>query len=137
VKAGLRIEGFDDVDRRLVRLDSMTDVEALKDIGIDALEPVADTARALVRRRTGRLANSIHAGDQLSPAQSALHYPEPGTVEVYAGPGPLPQAITEEFGTVHEGAHPYMRPAWDSRVSDVQDRLQNGLGKRLDRIVKG
>lgn len=137
MKAGLRIEGFDDVDRRLVRLEAMGDIEPLKDIGIEAIGPVAETARGLARRRTGALANSIHAGDRLSPAQAALNRPEPGTVEVYAGPGPLPQAITEEFGTVHEGAHPYMRPAWDSRVSDVQDRLRGGLGKRLDRIVKG
>lgn len=137
MKAGLRIEGFDEADQKLARLDDMRDADALKDIGIDALEPVADTARALVRRRTGSLANSIHAGDRLGPRQSALSHPEPGTVEVYAGPGPLPQAITEEFGTIHEGAHPYMRPAWDSRVSDVQSRLKEGLGNRLDRIVKG
>lgn len=137
MKAGLSVEGFDEADRTLVRLGGMRDAEALKEIGIDALEPVADAARALVRRRTGTLANSIHAGDRLSPAQSALNHPETGTVEIYAGPGPLPQAITEEFGTVHESGHPFMRPAWDSRVSDVQSRLKDGLGKRLDRIVKG
>lgn len=137
MKAGLRVEGFDDADKRLARLNDIGDASALKEVGIDALQPVADAARSLVRRRTGTLGNSIHAGDRLNPAQAALSHPEPGTVEIYVGPGPMPQAITEEFGTVHESPHPYMRPAWDSQLSAVQARLKDSLGKRLDRIAKG
>ncbi|WP_289144994.1 HK97 gp10 family phage protein [uncultured Sphingobium sp.] len=137
MKSGFRIEGFEDADRNLTRLSDMTDADQLKAIGINALQPVADTAKALVRRRTGALANSIHAGDQLSRAQAARHAPEPGTVEIYVGPGPLPQAITEEFGTVYEGAHPFLRPSWDGRLREVQSRLRAALGDRLTRILRG
>jgi hypothetical protein len=137
MKSGFRIEGFEDADRNLARLNDMADADRLKTLGIDALQPVADTAKALVRRRTGALANSIHAGDQLSRAQAARHAPEPGTVEVYVGPGPLPQAITEEFGTVHESAHPFLRPSWDGRLGEVQGRLRAALGDRMTRLLRG
>jgi hypothetical protein len=58
-------------------------------------------------------------------------------VEIYVGPGSMAQAITEEFGTVREAAHPYMRPAWDMRLGEVIARLRVGAGRRLKRIVKG
>lgn len=137
MRAGFRVEGFDEADRNLAALDDLTDSDELKRIGIVALQPVAETAKGLVRRRSGRLGDSIHAGDRLSPVQAAKHSPEPGTVEVYVGPGSLKQAITEEFGTVHENAHPYLRPAWDGRLRAVQARLGAGLGERLTRLLKG
>ena len=34
-------------------------------------------------------------------------------VEMYAGPGPLKQVIPEEFGTIDEAPHPFIRPAFD------------------------
>lgn len=136
-RAGLRLEGADDVDANLKALLDFGDPDALRQIGVDALEPVADAARGLVRQRTGWLARSIVAGDHLSPAQAASSQPEAGTVEVYVGPGPLTEAITEEFGTVHEQGHPYMRPAWDGNIGEVRQRLARATGDRLQRLTKG
>ena len=133
----MRVDGLDEMDAQLKSLSEMADAETLIELGEDALQPVADAARGLVRQRTGRLAASIDVGHQLSPAQAAANKPEPNTVEVYAGPGALPQAITEEFGTVHEQGHPYMRPAWDGNVGAVMTRLAKGAGDRLRGIVKG
>jgi hypothetical protein len=137
MKTGMRIEGFDEADRNLADLRAMADRGELRDLGISALEPVAAGARGLVRQRSGRLERSIGTGDQLSPAQAAASHPAPGTVDVYVGPGALPEAITEEFGTVHEQGHPFMRPAWDSNLGAVLARLRQGAGERLRRITKG
>ena len=133
----MKIEGFDEADANLEALGAMGEAEAMVALGLDALQPVAETARSLVRRRTGRLGQSIGVGTQLSPRQAALSAPERGTVEIYVGPGSMPQAITEEFGTVNEVGHPYLRPAWDTRLADVLARLRQGAATRLQRIAKG
>ena len=136
-RAGLRLEGDDDVDDNLKALLKITDPDTLRRLGIDALEPVADGARGLVRQRTGRLLRSISVGDKLSPAQAASNQPEAGTVEIYVGPGPLTEAITEEFGTVHEQGHPFMRPAWDGNQGEVMRRLTAAAGDHLLDLTKG
>ena len=61
------------------------------------------------------MANSVTVGTELSPNQAALaeRFAE---IEVYAGPGPLPEAIQEEFGNFHEEPHPFIRPAFDTNV---------------------
>ena len=137
MSASLKVEGFDEMDDNLSDLLRMGDRDALVEIGSDALASVADVARGLVRRRTGRLGSSIAVGTQLSPAQAAQSQPDPGTVEIYVGPGPLPQAITEEFGTYRESPHPFMRPAWDGQASEVVARIRAAAGDRLRRFVKG
>lgn len=137
MKTGMKIEGFEEADRNLAALEQMADADELRALAVDALEPVADMARGLARQRTGRLARSIATGTELSPAQRAMSAPAPGTVEAYVGPGSMAQAITEEFGTVHQAGHPFLRPAWDARLSDVVSRLRQGAGKRLKAISKG
>ncbi len=137
MKTGLRIEGFEEVDRNLEKLAEVADEKELRALGREALRPVADMAKELVRRRTGTLAESIRVGSRLSARQAALAPPERGTVEVYVGPAPLPQAITEEFGTVNETGHPYMRPAWDAQLRNVLERLRDGASARLTRVTKG
>ena len=135
--ASFRLEGDVALVDNLKSLHGITDPQVLRRIGIDGLEPIADAARGLVRQRTGRLANSIGTGDQLSPAQAASSQPEPGTVELYVGPGALVEAITEEFGTVHEQGHPFMRPAWDGNVGEVIRRVGAATGIELNRLTKG
>ncbi|UYY60108.1 hypothetical protein [Sphingomonas sp. S2-65] len=137
MKTGIRLEGADEMDASLERLHGMTDEDALRALGFEALEPVADAARGLVRKRTGVLAASIGVGDHLSPAQAAQNTPEPGTVEVYVGPGSMTRAITEEFGTVREVGHPYMRPAWMGQLGEVQQRLRTGAARLLRSLTKG
>lgn len=137
MKSGIRIEGFEEADANLAALSRMADEGDLRALGIDALEPVAETARSIVRQRTGRLMRSIRVGTELSRAQAARFPAERGTVEIYVGPASMTRAITEEFGTVREVGRPYMRPAWDTRVTDVVSRLRDGAGRLLRQIVGG
>lgn len=56
----------------------------------------------------------------------------------YIGPTKFgyPQAIMQEFGTIHHTASPYMRPAWDSQKTVALKILGEGLGIRLTLIAK-
>jgi hypothetical protein len=137
MKTGLKIEGFEEADRNLKKLAEVADKTELRALGRDALRPVSQMAKQIVRRDTGRLAKSIRVGSRLSARQAALYPPERDTVEVYVGPGPLPQAVTEEFGTVNEVGHPFMRPAWDAKLQTVLERLRDGAAARLKRVTKG
>lgn len=103
-------------------------VKALKAGG----EPVARAARDKVRERYGDLRESIDVGQRLSRRQAAENRKE-SDVEVYVGPGPFPQAITEEFGTVHETGSPFMRPAWDEKQLEALDLIGATLGIEIDK----
>jgi hypothetical protein len=65
-------------------------------------------------------------GTKLSRSQKAATEHE-SFVEVYAGPGPLVQAIQEEFGNDHEAPHPMLRPAWDETKEQVLQNVRTGL----------
>jgi len=111
----IRIVGTDSVRRKLLAMSSALRRETLVPIMEDRLQPMADDMRSHARRRSGRMANSVTVGTELSPNQAALaeRFAE---IEVYAGPGPLPEAIQEEFGNFHEEPHPFIRPAFDTNV---------------------
>lgn len=116
----------------------------------EALEPVAETAKANVRRDEGELAESIVVSTQLSPRQKRLHARR-GDVSVHAGPS-YPKGAhghLVEFGTgprhTDDGkyvgvmpAQPYMRPAWDNgkeRVLEVmRTRIWGVLKKATARL---
>ena len=133
MKPGLQVEGLKEFDGQIEGLTTVRDPNVMLQAGMDALQPVAERARGLARRRTGQLAGSITTGDQLSPAQAAMSPAPPGTVQVYVGPGPLPQAITEEFGTLDQEPHAFMRPAWDAEERNIIQRVAQALGQKLRR----
>lgn len=57
----------------------------------------------------------------------------------YVGPAgnanAYPQAIMQEFGTVHHVAQPYMRPAWDSEKGTALKLLQERFADHLRKII--
>ncbi len=56
----------------------------------------------------------------------------------YMGPTKFgyPQAVMQEFGTIHRSAQPYMRPAWDAQKQVVLKIIAEGLGERLQTIAR-
>lgn len=115
MKMKIRIEGTDEIARNLRAIGEALRQDTLVPIMERRLEPMAEDMRANAPRRSGELADSITVGTELSPAQAAINDPI-AEIEVYAGPGPLPQAIQEEFGNIHQSPRPYIRPAFDARV---------------------
>lgn len=105
-----------------------------------ALKPVAETAIKLAPDdpKTGApdLHRSIKVSDKLSRrllrTASSRFY-----VDMYMGPTKegYPQAIIQEFGSIHHPPHPYMRPAWEQHKGQLLDRIKDDLGIEIDKAV--
>ena len=56
----------------------------------------------------------------------------------YMGPTKFgyPQAVMQEFGTIHMVASPYMRPAFEAKKYETLEIIREGLGDRLMMIAK-
>ncbi len=121
----VKVEGLADLERALQLLPKANAKAVLRRTLIQAGEPVAKTARALVPREHGYLAESIDVSPKLSGRQSKLHTKE-SPVEMFIGPGPDPAAHLQEFGTGpgHQ-AQPFLRPAWDQHQAEVLDTIAN------------
>lgn len=133
----VRLEGTDQIARNLKAMGAALRRETLVPIITEELEPMADQMRALAARGTGEMADSVTVGTELSPAQAASNEPI-AEIEVYAGPGPLPQAIQEEFGNYRQGPRPFIRPAFDAHANRAMRNVgERGIDAILDAAKKG
>lgn len=135
-----KIEGLRELDRALAELPKATGKSVLRRTGLKALEPVAEDYRSRVRVDRGDLRDSIGVGTKLTKRQAALNRKltrnTKASVEVFAGAGGLTQAITEEFGTVDQAAHPGLRPAWDANKMGVLETVKDTLAEEIDKATK-
>lgn len=137
MKMKVRIEGTDKIARNLKAMGAALRRETLVPIISEELEPMAEQMRALAARGTGQMADSVTVGTELSPAQAASNEPI-AEIEVYAGPGPLPQVIQEEFGNYHRGPRPFIRPSFDAHVNvAMRNVAERGIDTVLDAAKKG
>jgi len=133
----VRIEGTDAIRRKLLAMGSALRRETMVPIIEDNLQPMADEMRALAARGTGEMADSVTVSTDLSPHQAAINQPI-AEIEVFAGPGPLVQAIQEEFGNYHQAPQPFIRPAFDGNVDQAMKRVgADGIAAILDAAKKG
>jgi HK97 gp10 family phage protein len=110
----VKIEGLREVKRALRSLPDSTAKRIIRKISKKRLEPIAQRMRDRVPVHYGDLKKSIGVGTKLSQRQRRMHRKiDSSDVEVYAGAGPLPQAHLVEYGTSHQAAEPFARPAWD------------------------
>lgn len=137
MKMKVRIEGTDKIARNLRAMGKALTRKTLKPIMREHLQPIADDMRANAARGTGELADSIRVSDRLSKAQRAkLERIAP--VEMYVGPGPLPQAIQVEFGNSHQPAEPFIRPAFDMGADAAMEGIaKDGVAAILKAGSKG
>lgn len=137
MKMKVRIEGTEQIAKNLKAMGAALRRETLVPIISEELEPMADQMRALAARGTGEMADSVTVGTELSPAQAASNEPI-AEIEVYAGPGPLPQAIQEEFGNYRQGPRPFIRPAFDAHVNGAMRNVgERGVDAILGAVKKG
>ena len=54
---------------------------------------------------------------------------------MFVGAGPLPSAWTQEFGTRHHSAQPFMRPAFDQDHLSLLDRLKVELWADIQKAI--
>lgn len=117
----IRVEGLNKLVRDLKKLDA--DLAAsMKRVNRELAGDVADTARATVPRRTGRLAGSLRAG---ATQRSGV---------VRAGGAGVPYAGVVHFGWAKRKIRPrpFLYDALDARRDDVQRRW----AAEVDRLVK-
>ena len=133
----VRIEGTDTIARKMRAMGKALQRKTLEPILAKNMQPIADDMKANARRDTGEMANSVRVSKRLSRRQRAL-LERIAPVEMYAGPGPLKQVIPEEFGTIDEAPHPFIRPAFD-RGADAAMRgiAEDGIAAILDAGKKG
>jgi len=98
VKVTVSLQGLRELDARLGALKRSTAKGVLRRVGKAALQPFDEAWRKAAPHLSGQLAASGSVGSKLTRTQRRDHERE-SFVEVFAGPGALPQAIVQEFGS--------------------------------------
>lgn len=133
----VRVEGTADIARKFKAMGKALQREVLVPIMEERLEPMAADMRANAARGSGEMADSVTVGTTLSPAQAASNVPI-APIEVYAGPGPLPQVIQEEFGNFRQSPRPFIGPAFEANVKPAMRGIaEDGVKAILDAAKKG
>lgn len=133
-RQSFHIDGLSELEDALAELPKATGKNVLKRALTKAGEPIEEMAERLAPQLSGALKRSFTTGTKLSRRQKSQHEKE-SDVEVFVGPGSLAQAITQEFGTAHHGAKPFMRPAWDSNKSKAFDTIKEDIKTEIDKAV--
>lgn len=101
--------------------------QALQDAAMPAGALVLATAQSLAPRLSGDLINHLEV--------QASHSERAATVVVQvadsAPGGSVRQAIFSEFGTAHEQARPFMRPAFEINKQAAADLILNKIKNQL------
>jgi len=138
----VKVEGLHELDVALGKLSKASGKAVLRRVGRMALEPMAKMAaqRAPDDPITG--APDLHRSIVISSKQKSgrqLRFARSkSTVALYMGPdkGGYPQAIVQEFGTVHHAASPYMTPAWEAEKRHALEIIKDKLGEEIQKTAK-
>jgi HK97 gp10 family phage protein len=146
VSLSLKLYGAKELDKVLQQLASSTARGVAKRAMTRALQPVAEAARAMAPRDTGRLAANIGVSSKLTRRQAKqARGTARDTQLMYVGPQ-WPSAHLVEFGTgprFHKSGkfvgamppQPFMRPAWDANRQQVLDRLTDDLRAEIEKTL--
>lgn len=140
MKSTFRIEGLRELDRALGELPKGLAKGALRRVGIEALEPMAEVASSLAPDDPATNGNdlkaSITVGTKLNKRQRSLAKKDEGKafVTVYMGTAD-PAGVLQEFGTVNHGPQPFMRPAFAREARPTIDRVAKGLWPEIQKTA--
>lgn len=133
----VHVEGLAELETKLRELPDATAKNVLRRVARKRLEPVAQRARELAPVQSGKLRDSIGVSTKLTRRQRSKNQKfSIDDIEVYVGAGALPQAHMQEFGTVHNGPHPFLRPAWDAEKDKVLAGLKDDLWAEIEKAAK-
>lgn len=134
----VKVTGFRELSKALDQFKPSTGKNILRRVGREALEPFDDAWRPKAPvRPDGPERSREHMRDTggigSKPKRSAAR--RGYTVEVFAGPGPVPQAIQQEFGNRNHPAQPFARPAWEETQDQVLKNVKVGLGAEIGKAA--
>lgn len=141
MKMTVKTTGLKDVDAALAKIEKKATQKAVMRRALKtAAQPMADAAKSKAPRDDGDLQASIGVSTKLSDRQKKLHRKlfrnDKAAVEMFVGPGQLPQAHNQEFGNEHHGPQPFMRPAWDQEAMPTLERLGQEMWSEIDKQAK-
>ncbi|MGH8572244.1 MAG: HK97-gp10 family putative phage morphogenesis protein [Gammaproteobacteria bacterium] len=128
------LEGLADVEKVLKELPGRIAKGAVRRVLRKAAQPIRDRWAELAHVLTGRLRGSIAiSARQKSGRQMFRTREEANEAVIYVGPTAdgYPQAIMEEFGTIHAPAHPSGRPAWEAEQDNALAIAARELGPEV------
>lgn len=128
----VHVEGLSELKDGLLELTKATAKNVQKRTLNRAADPIQSSAASSAPVLSGRLQRSVSIGTKLSRRQKTLYKPE-SAIEIFVGAGALVEAITTEFGTVHQTARPFMRPAWDGNKMRALDIIKTDLGDEIEK----
>ena len=133
----LHVEGLRELERNLHELPRSVSKRVVRHALRKGGEPVIEAARARAPVKTGALRDSIGGGHRLSKRQKRLHRKE-SAEEYFVGAGGkgARHAYLQEFGTVHHGPQPFLRPAFMVSQSEALRIIADELGKAVMRAAK-
>ena len=135
MKTTMRVEGLKELERAMMSLEGSVNKGIARRVLLKRGEVFAKAYRVRVRTDEYELYESIGVGTQLTTRQRQLHQKQ-SDVEVFAGAGGLVQAITEEFGTEDQAAHPAARPAWEITKIPMVQGIADDLALEIDKVAK-
>ena len=137
-KSTQRVEGLRELEKALAELPKATGKNTLRRVFRNRAKPIADNYRSRVRVDQGDLRDGIGVSTKLTKRQRALHRKQgsKAAVEMFIGAPGLPQAITEEFGTIDQAPHPGLRPAWDAGKQRLLDAFAKDLWMEIEKSAQ-
>src|SRR5215471_2334495 len=126
------LEGLSELLEAMEDLTRATNTNVLKRALANAGAPIESAAITMAPHFTGKLEHSITTSGALSRRQKQLLKKE-SQVEIYIGAGALVQAITQEFGTVHNKPRPFMRPAWENNKVTSLESIVGELSVEVEK----
>lgn len=133
----VKVEGFAELERALRQLPEEIAGKVLREAFRRASKPMAEDAKQSAPRSDdpgagGHMADSIKVRNMKS--ENSLNDVQ---VDFWIGPDRKHfYGLFQEFGTVKQGARPFMRPAFDSDVQGVIDRFGGEIWKGIERAAR-
>lgn len=135
MRTKFKLEGLGQSTAGLETMAKSTRRGVLRRVAKSALEPFAALWPQYVGFRSGTLAKSGGTGTKLSRRQARL-VDKQNEVEMAAGPGPLVQAIQDEFGNAHQPPRGGVRRAWAETRDEVLERTVEGLATETEKTAR-
>jgi HK97 gp10 family phage protein len=144
MKATFKISGLRQLDAALGQLPKATARSVLTRTGKKALQPMAETARALAPDDPDTGGNDLKAsiivGTKLNTRQAKMARKDArengkAFATVYMGPT-VSHGLHQEYGTVNHGPQAFMRPAFSREAEGAIKIVASELGAEIEKAAK-
>lgn len=142
-----KLTGMSDLQARLVNLGAELGVKALAQAARKAFKPVLDAAKAMTPAYSGALRASLKLSvkkprggdDTVVVVGIKISGAKDSAGGALLGKDELPPARRWhfiEFGTAHLAAHPFLRPALESKAPEVLAMLKTEIANSIAKALK-